>query len=193
MLNSDVMKQLLIGFLFVVFLCNSASAQVRVTDRKLSRAEIARLNAESKRDSIASTFEHLELNGKPFRSRIERIIIPRGDSTRIKFVFDNTFIRVAVEGGGETTPEDIKKGSFMAVIRPQKTTWVKFVTEQKYPGIEKIMVREHGYRVIVVDPEKYDSIMVEYNKLEDYSKERSAFLDTLSGGSWNDFKSGKIK
>ena len=28
---------------------------------------------------------------------------------------------------------------------------------------------------------------------EDYSKERSAFLDTLSGGSWNDFRSGKIK
>ena len=187
------MKRLLIGILLAVLCCNSASAQTRITDRKPSRKEIARLNAESERDAIASTFEHLELNGKPFRSRLERIIIPRGDSTRIKFVFNNTFIRVAVEGGGETTPEDIRKGSFMAVIRPQKTTWVKFVTEQKYQGIERIMVREHGYRVIVVDPEKYDSIMVEYNKFEDSSKERSAFLDKLSGGSWYDFKSGKIK
>ena len=187
------MKKFFFLVLFAAFLCNSASAQSRVVDREPSRKEIARLNAISKRDSIASTFEHLELNGKPFRSRIERIIIPRGDSTRIKFVFNNTFIRVAVEGGGETTPEDIRKGSFMAVIRPQKTTWVKFVTEQKYPGIERIMVREHGYRVIVVEPEKYDSIMVENNKFEDYSKERSDFLDKLAGGSWYDFRSGKIK
>ena len=81
----------------------------------------------------------------------------------------------------------------MAVIRPQKTTWVKLVTESKYQGVERIAARENGYRVIVVDPEKYDSIMVEYNKFEDSSKERSAFLDKLSGGSWYDFKSGKIK
>ena len=187
------MKRLLIGILLAVLCCNSASAQSRGVDREPSRKEIARLNAESERDAIASTFEHLELNGKPFRSRIERIIIPRGDSTRIKCVFDRTIIRIAVEGGGETTPEDIKKGSFMAVIRPQKTTWVKFVTEEKYQGIERIMVREHGYRVIVVDPEKYDSIMVEHNKVEGNSQKRSDFLDKLAGGSWYDFRSGKIK
>ena len=173
-----------------IALAENEPLDLKVNDSKRKQE---RIRKQEINDSIASTFEHLELNGKPFRSRLERIIIPRGDSTRIKFVFNNTFIRVAVEGGGETTPEDIRKGSFMAVIRPQKTTWVKFVTEQKYPGIERIMVREHGYRVIVVEPEKYDSIMGEYNKFEDYSKEQSDFLDKLAGGSWYDFRNGKIK
>jgi hypothetical protein len=48
------------------------------------------------------------------------------------------------------------------------------------------------FLVIVVDPEKYDSIMDEYNKIKD-SKKRTAFLDKLAGGSWQDFAKGKIK
>ena len=192
-----VMKFFLI-ILFSAFSCNLASAQPKVRDRKPTSKELAQLNAYSERDSINGTFEHLKLEGKTYRGRIERIIIPRGDSTRIKYVFDNTYvIRIAVEGGGETTPLDIRKGIFVTSVSPEKTKMVnvllsRTILAERIGGQDMVVDKKLQFRVIVVEPEKYDSIMDEYNKIKD-SKKRTAFLDKLAGGSWQDFAKGKIK
>ena len=187
------MKKLLIGILFVVLCCNSVSAQVRSVDGRPSAKELARLNAVSKRDSLKGTFEHLELvEGNTFRGRIDRFIIPQGDSARIKYVFDNNIVsHIAVEGGGMTTPIDVRKGVFETKISPKKTTWVDVgITRKLHNGT--IHTLNVGFRVIVVAPEKYDSIMAVYNILP-AGKRRSDFTDALAGGSYRDFRLGKIK
>ena len=154
--------------------------------------EVARLNAQFAKDSLKGTFEHLELDGNDFRGRIEHFIIRQGDSTRIKYVLDSRkIVRIAIDGGGETSQEDIRKGVFITKISPKKTTWVAGIVEYKsYSG--EIYKQRVGYRVIVVEPEKYDSIMTVFNSLPQ-GKQQSIFLDKLAGGTWKDFSSGKIK
>ena len=186
------MNRFLTCILLAVLFCNSTSAQVRVTNRKLSRAEIARLNAQFAKDSLKGTFEHLELDGNDFRGRIEHFIIRQGDSTRIKYVLDRRkIVKIAIDGGGETSQEDIRKGVFITKISPKKTTWVAGIVEYKSYSSE-IYKQRVGYRVIVVEPEKYDSIMTVFNALPQ-GKQQSVFLDKLAGGTWKDFSSGKIK
>ena len=192
--------------IFTVLLCLSAIVGVSFAQRpkvskKKSKAPITFF--QTKEDSLAATYEHLALSrGEFLTSAIEQIIIPKGGSTHIKYRFDNRYIyRIVVEDTGEeATAEDIKNGVWIATVSPERTKWIKVnVYERRtigqYTGNPQIKesINESGYRVIVVDPAKYDSIMTEYKKVEnDYEKHRN-FTNKLAGGTWKDFKTGKIK
>ena len=179
--------------LLAVLFCNSTSAQLRRTRRKPTPAEIAKLKKQYARDSIKNTFEHLELQDKVYRARIQSSIIRQGDSVQIKYVFKvGKVVRIAVEGGGTTTPKDIRNGVFVATIRPKKTMWVDVLVDLRHDITGEIYTNETGWRVIVVEPEKYDSIKAIYDKLPE-GRPRYAFTDSLSGGTLRDFRLGKIK
>ncbi|MBR5000218.1 MAG: hypothetical protein IKY11_04730, partial [Rikenellaceae bacterium] len=125
-MKKNILKVALLSLAVVLFY-NFASAQrPRIRDSRPSPERIARYEAESKRDSLSWTFEHLALGrGSFLRSKIESRVIKRGDSTRIKYVFDNKFINeIVVEGGYKTTFDDIRKGVFIAKVSPQKTKLV---------------------------------------------------------------------
>ena len=101
---------------------------------------------------------------------IEHQVIAQGDSTRIKFLFNNRRVRsIKVLGYGKASKEDIKKGEYVVTVAPKKTKLIECYIN----GGE----RAHK-RVIVIDPEKYDEVMKEWGR-RDYN---SRYLDKLAGG-----------
>lgn len=191
------MNRFLICILLVVLFCNSTSAQLRRTRRTPTPKEIAELNKQREqylKETKDETFENFKLpQNQIYRAKIERLIIPQGDSVRIRYVFKvDRVVRIAVEGGGTTTPKDIRNGVFVTTICPKKTMWVKDLIDSRNQITGEISTQEFGWRVIVVEPEKYDSIKAIYDKLPE-GKPRYAFTDSLSGGTLRDFRLGKIK
>ena len=101
---------------------------------------------------------------------IEHRVIARGDSTRIKFLFNRQRVRsIKVLGYGKASKEDIKKGEYVVTVAPKKTKLIECYIN----GGE----RAHR-RVIVIDPEKYDEVMKEWGR-RGYSLR---YLDKLAGG-----------
>ena len=116
-----------------------------------------------------------------------------GDFARVKCVFDGRkTVNVAVNGGGVAAPADIRKGIFETKVSPKKTSWVGVNVDATNSYNGRTSTTKLGFRIIVVDPEKYDSIMAVYNSLP-AGQRRSEFTDSLAGGSFRDFRLGKIK
>ena len=112
---------------------------------------------------------------------------------RLKCVFDSRkVVQVTVEGGGQTTPADIRKGIFVTKVSPKKTSWVRVNVDAPNSYDGRISTTKLGFRIIVVEPEKYDSIKAIYDKLPE-GRLRYAFADSLAGGTIRDFLLGKIK
>ena len=139
-------------------------------------AEISRVKEE-----ILDTKARLQLETEKFDREkwapdvnlltvIEHRVIARGDSTRIKFLFNNRRVRsIKVLGYGKASKEDIKKGEYVVTVAPKKTKLIECYIN----GGE----RAHK-RVIVIDPEKYDEVMKEWGR-RNYN---SRYLDKLAGG-----------
>ena len=133
------------------------------------------------KDSISRTFEHLSLNGKIAKSRVDKFIIAKGDSVRIKLVFITEDVdRIEADNGARATREDIKKGEWIVTFKPQKTQWCGVKTYTNYG-----LIRECGNRIIVVDPNKYEEVMARIRKLKD--PEKQEYIDSIAGGNHFDF------
>lgn len=162
---------------------------------KVSNYPFLKLTDEERiKDSINNTFEHLSLD-KPdgtkhrLRGMVEKHIIARGDTNRIKYVFDPTYVtNLVAEGIREATPEELKKGECIFTVKPEKTKWIKII--QHYSDGTKF--DKSGYLLYVVEPEKYESVMQRYKSLKGW-KDKNDFLDSIAGGRWIDFKYGRIK
>ncbi|MBO5711111.1 MAG: hypothetical protein J6R62_06335, partial [Rikenellaceae bacterium] len=101
------------------------------------------------------------LPDKWLHTSLEHAVIARGDSTRIKFVFDNREVYgIQVLGYGKASRDDIKKGEYVVTVSPQKTKLIECWVIKK--GWRRIPAH---YRVIVVDPEKYNEVMRKYYTL----------------------------
>ena len=133
------------------------------------------------KDSISRTFEHLSLNGKIARSRVDKFIIAKGDSVRFKYVFIPEEVdRIEANNGVRATREDIKKGEWIVTFKPEKTQWCGIKTYTNHG-----LIRDCGNRIIVVDPDKYEEVMERREKLKE--PERQKFIDSLAGGNYFDF------
>lgn len=193
------MNRFLICILLVVLFCNSTSAQLRRTRRKPTPAEIAKLNKQHEqylKETKGETFENfkfIDRGTNMYRAKIESLIVRKGDSVRMRYVFRvGSVVRIAVKGGGVTTPKDIQKGVFLTKVFPPKTMWVEDHIDIVHPVTGEVSTERYGWRVIVVEPEKYDSIKAIYDKLPE-GRERYRFTDSLAGGTLRDFREGKIK
>ncbi len=97
------------------------------------------------------------------RTGADKNIIRRGDTVRFKVIWDlyaqtQKIQQVYVEGVGESTPEDLRKGKFEVVLKPDKTTTYK--EGFKYIGYQGRSYEDvHEFTIIVLEPEKYDSVM----------------------------------
>ena len=160
-----------------------------------SKQDFLQLNEKERiKDSLNNTFEHLSLD-KPdgtkhrLRGMVEKHIIARGDTNRIKYVFDPTYVtNLVAEGIREATPEELKKGECIFTVKPEKTKWIKII--QHYSDGTKF--DKSGYLLYVVEPERYESVMQRYKSLKGW-KDKNDFLDSIAGGHWIDFKYGRIK
>ena len=131
-----------------------------VTDTKARlQLETERFDAQKWSSDIGSLY-----------SAIEHQVIARGDSTRIKFLFNNRRVRsIKVLGYGKASKEDIKKGEYVITVAPKKTKLIECYINGGQ--------RAHR-RVIVIDPEKYNEVMKEWGR----SGYNSRYLDKLAGG-----------
>ena len=104
-------------------------------------------------------FDSFELEpGKWMRTTLEHAVIARGNSSRIKFVFDNQVVKgIEVQDVEKASSKDIRKGEYIVTLTPEKTTLVKSIVFTERDGKQRQIPA--NYRIIVVDPEKYDEIM----------------------------------
>ena len=119
-----------------------------------------------------SRFERLKFDnsgkgGSYLSSALEHEVIKRGDSTRIKYVFDNRVLdRIEIEGVAQTTPKDIRNGEFIVTVKPDKTTLYRVNITIKHPNGSLRETRGlDNRRVIVVEPKKFDKILLNVFKI----------------------------
>ena len=103
---------------------------------------------------------------------VEHKVIARGDSTRIKFLFDNRRVRsIKVSGYGKASKEDLEKGEYVVTVAPKKTTLIECYVNRN-EGRHK--------RIIVIEPEKYEEVMRKLYSLQ--GSARRQYLNKLAGG-----------
>ncbi len=120
---------------------------------------------------------------------VEHDIIKKGDSTRIKYVFNNKIVQgIIIENVGRTTPADIRNGEFVVTVKPKKTTLYRVTLIRKFADNT---IRETrgltNHRVIVIDSEnkkKYDDILLQADmyRRSGGGQRLSDFLDKLADG-----------
>ena len=108
----------------------------------------------------------------------EHQVIARGNSTRVKFLFNSRdFERFEIENVGESSVEDIRKGEYIATIKPEKTTLFR-CTYYRYKTKHR-----SNFRIIVIDPDKYDEVMKKLYILRKLGgSDYREYLDKLAGG-----------
>ena len=115
------------------------------------------------------------LPDKWLHTSLEHAVIARGDSTRIKFVFDRKVTGIQVVGYGKASRDDIKKGEYVVTVTPKKTKliecWVN--AGRRIPS---------HYRVIVIEPEKYDEVMQKLYILRAQGRGYRQYIEELAGG-----------
>ncbi len=103
---------------------------------------------------------------------VEHNVIARGDSTRIKFLFDNRRVRsIKVSGYGKASKEDLEKGEYVVTVAPKKTKLIECYVNRN-EGRHK--------RIIVIEPEKYEEVMRKFYSLQ--GSARRQYLNKLAGG-----------
>ena len=106
---------------------------------------------------------------------LEHAVIARGDSTRIKFVFDSRKVRgIQVLGYGRASRDDIRKGEYIVTVNPKKTKLIECWVNTR------VRIPAH-YRVIVVKPEEYDEVMKKIYKLRKLGWDCNHYLNELAG------------
>ncbi|MBO5710174.1 MAG: hypothetical protein J6R62_01430 [Rikenellaceae bacterium] len=112
----------------------------------------------------------------------EHQVIARGNSTRVKFLFNSRdFERFEIENVGESSVEDIRKGEYIATLKPEKTTLFR-CTYYKVKNGYKTKHRSN-FRIIVIAPDKYDEVMKKLYILRKLGgSDYREYLDKLAGG-----------
>ena len=103
---------------------------------------------------------------------VEHNVIARGDSTRIKFLFDNRRVwSIKVLGYGKASRDDLSKGEYVVTVAPKKTKLIECYVNRNE--------RRHK-RIIVIEPEKYEEVMRKFYSLQ--GSARRQYLNKLAGG-----------
>ena len=103
---------------------------------------------------------------------VEHRLIARGDSTRIKFLFDRRRVRsIKVLGYGKASRDDLSKGEYVVTVAPKNTKLIQCYIN----GNERV-----HKRIIVIDPEKYEEVMRKFYSLQ--GSARRQYLNKLAVG-----------
>ena len=128
------------------------------------------------------------------RAGVERIIIRRGESTRYKKLFEaGKKTRIEIKGVKSATEEELRKGEFIATLKPEKTTTYEII-ETTYggsmQGVPRYYDMDFKFTVVVVEAEKYDSIIELRSHLN--SQQKAIHFKELAGEWVNPFEKAEI-
>lgn len=119
-------------------------------------------------------------NGSIYSAFPERRFIQKGDSTRIKFVFDPAVIQKIEIVDGPSAPINVlKKGEWVIVVKPQKST--SYVANfhfrnQTYGYNHKIPAQ---VKVLVLEPDKYKEVEAKAKEFYEKSESGKGLSDYL--------------
>ena len=181
-MNTKNFNTLTLGLLFSILSIGLCVAQNNTNKQKTSTEEILKMRTRDFENMILN----LENENHWIRFRTEHDILKKGNSTRIKYVFNNRVVkRIVIEGVGETTPEDIRKGEFIVTVKPEKTTLYKVNIYRERPdGTVYATPKIGNRRIIVIAPNKYDKVMSEVYSLRQKDPENKLYkyLNELADG-----------
>ncbi|MBO5873821.1 MAG: hypothetical protein J6Q35_02165 [Rikenellaceae bacterium] len=125
---------------------------------------------------------------------IERIIIRRGESTRYKKLFEaGKRAKIEIKGVKSATEEELRKGEFIATLKPEKTTTYEII-ETIYggsiQGVPRYYDIDFKFTIVVVEAEKYDSIIELRSHMN--SQQKSIHFRELMGEWVNPFEKAEI-
>ena len=112
-------------------------------------------------------FDSLRLNkGEMLAGFAERRYIEKGDSVRIKFVFNNRIVQHISIMGVQTQLTDIKNGVFVATVKPEKSGLVDAIVTQKSAS-NKIRTLSVPLIIMVFDSNEYKKVDAKVKKFEE--------------------------
>ena len=112
-------------------------------------------------------FDSLRLNrGEEAAAFAERRFIEKGDSVRIKFVFNNRIVQHISIMGVETQLTDIKNGVFVATVKPEKSGLVDAIVTKRSAS-NKIRTLSVPLIIMVFDSKEYKKVAAKVKKFED--------------------------
>ena len=173
------MKKIILLALLSFFVIASFSARPADCEMNDSKRKQERIRKQEKKDSIADYFDNFTLyRGIDIRGRLEKRFIKRGDSVRIRYVFDRSVIEMISSRylGCDIPYECLKKGEWVITLATESTKWVDFHIK----GFADKRATPEGFLIIVVEPEKYDDIKRQYDKVKDDFKKSSDFINKLA-------------
>ena len=174
----------MISFRFLLLIFALIIGGFNQTDAQSSKLELIDFKSENisrrKEKKVAvDSFENFVLESDQFcKSRIEHRFIKRGDTVRIRHIFRNDVVKMISSRSlcKEIPYECMKKEEWIITLKPDTTQWIDFKIEKfsgrPIPG---------GFLIIVIDPEKYDDVKREYDKVKDDYAKSQAFIDSLAG------------
>ncbi|MBR4999594.1 MAG: hypothetical protein IKY11_01530 [Rikenellaceae bacterium] len=128
------------------------------------------------------------------RAGVERAIIRPGESTRYKKLFEAGRIsRIEIKGVKSATEEELRKGEFIATLKPEKTTTyeiIETINGGSIQGLPRYYDIDSKFTIVVVEAEKYDSI-IELRSLMNSQQKGIHFRELM--GEWvNPFEKAEI-
>ena len=112
-------------------------------------------------------FDSLRLNkGEMLAGFAERRFIEKGDSVRIKFVFNNRIVQHISIMGVETQLTDIKNGVFVATVKPEKSGLVDAIVTKRSAS-NKIRTLTVPLIIMVFDSNEYKKVDAKVKKFEE--------------------------
>ena len=126
-------------------------------------------------ESLKLTKNELSDKSSCFHSITDRLFISQNDSVRIKYVFNKHIrsIRI-IEGSSDNlsaSPQDLMKGEWIAVIKPEKTMTMVVEVE----NTENIKTYDKWF-VLVLESEEYEETSV-IQRMYDFKKDRKGFME----------------
>ena len=125
-----------------------------------------------------ANFDSLKIQpDMPIKTSLEHSVVARGDSTRIKFIFDSQQVKtIKVLGIGKASRNDIKRGEYVVTITPPKTKLFECYVTMK--GGYRVDAHQ---RIIVVEPDKYDEVMKRIYELRAKGGGCFEYMNELAG------------
>ena len=112
-------------------------------------------------------FDSLRLyEGETLAGFAERRYIEKGDSVRIKFVFNNRIVQHISIMGVQTQLTDIKNGVFVATVKPEKSGLVDAIVTKRSAS-NKIRTLSVPLIIMVFDSEEYKKVDAKVKKFEE--------------------------
>ncbi len=175
-----LMKKLFFVYLMLTLGINAGFSQSNIgsmttgTQINVVKKEVdSKVVVEQKNKTRKERFEELKMSPKDLKSRrkvrclSDRTYVKKGECVRIKYVFNPIGVTEmsvvnAPSSNPKTTNKDIRKGEWIAVVKPEKTMTISvmiMMKEVSIPTFDKSFV-------LVLDPDKYAEVDAKRREFE---------------------------